>query len=125
MYYTRKNPLRKVTEDSEEVITARSGVQRKLHKALLRYHDPAGHDIIREHLREIGRTDLIGNSPQHLIPREPPAHLQRRGNAAIGTDFVHAIKSGKPGARTGAPQRASIARPASRPTPAAKPRGKR
>ncbi|HSD38821.1 MAG TPA: YgiQ family radical SAM protein [Rhodocyclaceae bacterium] len=125
MYHTRKNPLRKVAEDSEEVITARSGMQRKLHKALLRYHDPAGHDIIREHLRAIGRSDLIGNSPQHLIPREPPAHLQRRGNAAVGNDFVHAIKSGQPRTRTGAPQRAPAARPASRPTPAAKPRGKR
>ncbi|MDB5814346.1 MAG: Fe-S oxidoreductase [Rhodocyclales bacterium] len=77
MYHTRKNPLRKVTADSEEVITPRSAAQRKLHKALLRYHDPAGHDIIREYLREIGRMDLIGNSPQHLIPREPPAHTRR------------------------------------------------
>jgi uncharacterized radical SAM protein YgiQ len=128
MYYTRKNPLRKVTEDSEEVITARSGVQRKLHKALLRYHDPAGHDIIREHLREIGRTDLIGNSPQHLIPREPPAHLQRqRGGASVkgtGNDFVHAIKSGQAKSRSGAPQRPA-ARSASGLAPAAKPRGKR
>ncbi|MEC5388335.1 YgiQ family radical SAM protein [Uliginosibacterium sp. H3] len=124
MYYTRKNPLRKVTEDSEEVVTARSGVQRKLHKALLRYHDPAGHDIIREHLRNIGRTDLIGNSPQHLIPREPPAHLQRRG-AAPGNDFVHAIKSGQPRTRPSAPQRPTTARPASRPAPQGKPRGKR
>ncbi|MDB5888239.1 MAG: Fe-S oxidoreductase [Rhodocyclales bacterium] len=77
MYHTRKNPLRKVTADSEEVITPRSAAQRKLHKALLRYHDPAGHDIIREYLREIGRMDLIGNSPQHLIPREAPAHTRR------------------------------------------------
>jgi hypothetical protein len=100
-----------------------------LHKALLRYHDPAGHDVIREHLRAIGRADLIGNSPQHLVPREPPAHLQRqRGNAASrgsGNDFVHAIKSGQSKTRTGAAQRPASARPASRPTPAAKPRGKR
>jgi uncharacterized radical SAM protein YgiQ len=125
MYYTRKNPLRKVTEDSEEVITARSGQQRKLHKALLRYHDPAGHDIIREHLREIGRTDLIGNSPQHLIPREPPAHLQRQRSGVPGNDFVHAIKSGQPRAKTDAAQRTGAARPASRPVPATKARGKR
>ena len=125
MYHTRKNPLRKVTADSEEVITPRTAKQRKLHKALLRYHDPAGHEAIREYLREIGRTDLIGNSPQHLIPREPPAHLLRQRGMAAGNDFVHAIKSGQPRARTGLPQRATTTRPPARPAPAAKPRGKR
>src|ERR1700757_5241220 len=39
MYHTRKNPLHKVTEDSETVETPRLGKIRKLHKAFLRYHD--------------------------------------------------------------------------------------
>ena len=92
---------RQVSRDSEIVETARSGVQRKLHKALLRYHDPAGHDLIREYLHSIGRDDLIGNGPHHLVPRAAPARLQRAGGKPRpGSDFVHAITPngrGKPG----------------------------
>ena len=40
MYHSRKNPLHKVTADSEAVETVRSGKTRRLHKAFLRYHDP-------------------------------------------------------------------------------------
>ena len=69
MYYSRKNPLRKVSKDSEDVETPRLAKQRRLHKALLRYHDPENHELIREFLGEIGRRDLIGNSPNHLVPR--------------------------------------------------------
>ena len=96
MYYTRRNPLHRVSQDSELVETARSGRQRKLHKALLRYHDPAGHDLIREYLQAVGRLDLIGNGPQHLVPRAAPARLQQahRGNGRGGNDYVHAIRAG-------------------------------
>jgi hypothetical protein len=104
MYHTRKNPLRKVTRDSETVETPRSGVQRKLHKALLRYHDPAGHDLIRDYLHSIGRDDLIGNGPHHLVPRAAPARMQRtqQNRRTPGNDYVHAITAQKP--RTGAPK---------------------
>ena len=69
MYHTRKNPLHKVTEDSEVVETVRTGKIRRLHKAFLRYHDPANWDIIREGLQRMGRADLIGNGERHLVPR--------------------------------------------------------
>ena len=68
MYHTRKNPLKKVTEDSEIVETARSGKIRKIHKAFLRYQDPENWPILREALVKMGRGDLIGNSDKHLIP---------------------------------------------------------
>jgi uncharacterized radical SAM protein YgiQ len=68
MYHTRKNPLHKVTEESEVVETARSGQVRRLHKAFLRFHDPANWPILREGLQRMGRSDLIGNGPRHLIP---------------------------------------------------------
>ncbi|WP_417070853.1 YgiQ family radical SAM protein [Niveibacterium terrae] len=105
MYYTRRNPLHRVAKDSELVETARSGRQRKLHKALLRYHDPAGHDLIREYLHAIGRSDLIGNGPQHLVPRAAPARLQQmpHGNTRPRNDYVHAIRAG--GAKKPAPPR--------------------
>ncbi|MGV8894701.1 MAG: YgiQ family radical SAM protein [Burkholderiaceae bacterium] len=68
MYHTRRNPLHKVSEDSEVVETARSGQIRKLHKAFLRFHDPANWPTLREGLKRMGRSDLIGNGPRHLIP---------------------------------------------------------
>jgi hypothetical protein len=70
MYHTRKNPLHKVSEDSEVVETARSGKVRKLHKAFLRYYDPENWPILREALKRMGRSDLIGNGERHLVP--PP-----------------------------------------------------
>lgn len=72
MYYTRKNPLHKVTEDSEVVDTARGGEERRLQKAFLKYHDPANWNILREGLQQMGRADLIGNGAKHLIPTWNP-----------------------------------------------------
>ena len=69
MYHTRKNPLRKVTADSETVETVRVGKVRKLHKAFLRYHDPENWEILREALQRMGRADLIGSGERHLVPR--------------------------------------------------------
>ena len=40
MYHTEVNSLRKVTKDSESVISAKGEIHRRLHKAMLRYHDP-------------------------------------------------------------------------------------
>jgi uncharacterized radical SAM protein YgiQ len=69
MYHTRKNPLRKISQDSETVETPRLAKIRRLHKALLRYHDPVNWESIREGLQRMGRSDLIGSGPQHLVPR--------------------------------------------------------
>ena len=68
MYHTRKNPLHKVSADSEVVETARSGKIRRTHKAFLRYQDPENWPILREALVGMGRADLIGNGDKHLIP---------------------------------------------------------
>ncbi len=73
MYHSRKNPLKKVSADSEAVETARAGKIRKLHKAFLRWHDPENWPILREGLLNMGRADLIGNGPNCLIPRQQPA----------------------------------------------------
>jgi len=68
MYHSRKNPLQKVGRDSAVVDTVRAGRQRRLHKAFLRYHDPANWPLLRETLKQMGRADLIGNGRKHLIP---------------------------------------------------------
>ena len=75
MWHTEKNPLRKVTEESETMPIVRSGRQRKLHKAFLRYHDPAGWPVLREALKEMGRADLIGPGKKHLVPAWQPAGM--------------------------------------------------
>ena len=46
--------------------------QRRLHKAFLRYHDPANWPILRDALRRMGRADLIGNGKRHLVPSFQP-----------------------------------------------------
>jgi len=73
MYHTGKNPLRKVTNDSEEVDIVRTGRQRRLHKAFLRYHDAENWPMLRDALKRMGRADLIGNGKRHLVPSFQPA----------------------------------------------------
>lgn len=90
MYYTKKNPLRKVTSDSEDVETAKSPAKRRLHKALLRYHDPENWPMIREALTRLGLEDLIGSGPDKLIPAHQPRgkkHVSpRRKNSKAAHD---------------------------------------
>lgn len=73
MYHSGKNPLRKVTVDSDNVEIPKASGVRKLHKAFIRYHDPNNWPILREALKNMGRTDLIGNGKKHLIPAYQPS----------------------------------------------------
>jgi uncharacterized radical SAM protein YgiQ len=72
MYHTNRNPLRKVTRDSETVDIVRGDKRRRLHKAFLRYHDANHWPLLREALKSMGRADLIGNGKHHLIPTFQP-----------------------------------------------------
>jgi uncharacterized radical SAM protein YgiQ len=81
MYYSGKNPLRRVGRDSEDVIVPRGLRKRRLHKAFLRYHDPNNWPMLREALKRMGRADLIGNGKHHLVPRYQP---QGTGKLAEG-----------------------------------------
>jgi hypothetical protein len=72
MYHSRKNPLKKVTHQSEEVPIVKGERQRRLHKAFLRYHDPKNWPMLRDALKAMGRADLIGNGKHHLIPTFQP-----------------------------------------------------
>ena len=75
MYHSGKNPLRKVTRDSEEVPVPKGLKVRRLHKAFLRYHDPANWPMLREALRRLGREDLIGSAPHQLVPLRDPGEV--------------------------------------------------
>lgn len=86
MYHSGKNPLRKVTRKAEDISVAKGERQRRLHKAFLRYHDPANWPLLREALKAMGREDLIGNAKHQLIPLWQPKgdaayHSPRRKNS--------------------------------------------
>ncbi len=72
MYHSGKNPLRKVTVDSDDVPIPTAGNVRNLHKAFIRYHDPNNWPMLREALKKMGRDDLIGSGKHCLIPAWQP-----------------------------------------------------
>ncbi|HEY2339599.1 MAG TPA: YgiQ family radical SAM protein, partial [Steroidobacteraceae bacterium] len=72
MYHSGKNPLKRITRDSEAVLIPRGLKVRRLHKAFLRYHDPNNWPLLREALRRMGRADLIGSGRRHLVPAHQP-----------------------------------------------------
>ncbi len=87
MYHSGKNPLKRISRSSEEVVVPKGIKVRRLHKAFLRYHDPNNWPVIREALKRMGRADLIGNGKQHLIPAYQPVGTAARvpiGPAATG-----------------------------------------
>jgi uncharacterized radical SAM protein YgiQ len=73
MYHSGKNPLKRITRSSEEVVIPKGLKVRRLHKAFLRYHDPNNWPMLREALRRMGRADLIGNGRQQLVPAWQPS----------------------------------------------------
>ncbi|MDQ6954571.1 MAG: YgiQ family radical SAM protein [Mariprofundaceae bacterium] len=79
MYRSGRNPLKKISRKqekyAEKVFIPRRKKQRDLHKAFLRYHDPKNWGILREALKDMGRTDLIGNGDHQLIP---DTHVQQQ-----------------------------------------------
>ncbi|WP_390615117.1 YgiQ family radical SAM protein [Maricurvus nonylphenolicus] len=81
MYYSRKNPLKKVTYKSEQVNTPRTIDQRRLQKSFLRYHDPKNWGYLRESLLKMNRRDLIGDGANQLVPwEEQSGRRQQRGS---------------------------------------------
>ena len=110
MYHTGKNPLHKMSATSEEVSVVRSGRQRRLHKAFLRYHDPENWPLLREALQRMGRADLIGNGKKHLIPSFQPAGtgkvLQRAGSRQPTNRIAPVRRVAVPAKSGGKPKRA-------------------
>ncbi len=73
MYHSGVSPLRSVRRGkSEPVVAAKSAIQRRLHKAFLRYHDPENWPLLREALQRMGRAELIGPGPERLVPAGAP-----------------------------------------------------
>jgi uncharacterized radical SAM protein YgiQ len=124
MYHTGRNPLKGITRDparSESVDVVRGEKRRRLHKAFLRYHDPANWPLLREALKAMGRADLIGNGKHHLVPTWQPTAADagyqspRRKNSTPPADKRRPVVA-RPGRlltqHTGLPPRETGARPA-------------
>lgn len=102
MYHSGRNPLLKVTRESETVETVRRGRERRLHKAFLRYHDPENWQMLREWLRLHGRADLIGNGPHHLVPAWKSAPVRMGQGRRLAGSSSPGRRAGKGGpARSG------------------------
>jgi uncharacterized radical SAM protein YgiQ len=128
MYHTSKNPLRKVTRDSETVDIVRGDKRRRLHKAFLRYHDPNNWPLLREALKTMGRADLIGNGKHHLIPTFQPmtdggyTSARKKNSTTTATKAAPVVKGRLLTQHTGLPPRVTGAAKPPGMKPSRKPR---
>jgi uncharacterized radical SAM protein YgiQ len=100
MYHSGKDTLHKVSRTVADIPIPKSVKQRRLHKAFLRYHDPKNWPLLREALKDMGRSDLIGNGKLHLVPSfqpkgtiETPEKIQRFKTKYTGPDKIRSEKS--------------------------------
>ena len=89
MYHSGKNPLRKVGYKSDEVDVVKSPAKRRLHKALLRYHDPENWPLIREALTELGLGMLIGSGTDKLVPAQQPRGAKHKAPRRKNSKEAH------------------------------------
>jgi uncharacterized radical SAM protein YgiQ len=119
MYHTNLNPLKGISRDpqrAERVDIVRGDKRRRLHKAFLRWHDPANWPLLRASLKEMGRADLIGNGKHQLIPTYQPAG----GDAYVSARRKNSTSAGSRVSPVAAARAAGVAAP--RTAPAAAPR---
>jgi uncharacterized radical SAM protein YgiQ len=117
MHHTGRNPLKGLHRaEGETVFVPRGLKQRRLHKAFLRYHDPENWPLLREVLKRMGRSDLIGNGKRHLIPSWQPAGTGATGGEGARLGRKHGSQTfltqhtGLPPCNAGASKSAVISR---------------
>ncbi|HUU21247.1 MAG TPA: DUF3362 domain-containing protein, partial [Phycisphaerae bacterium] len=88
MYHTGLDPT-----TGEEVYVPKGARERRLQRALLQFWKPENYRDVREALEKAGRSDLIGDGPECLIPTRPPKEADERSG---GRD-----RPGKPPASAG------------------------
>ncbi|WP_286272659.1 YgiQ family radical SAM protein [Thalassotalea hakodatensis] len=98
LYHTEIDSLRNVKKSSDSVVVPKGGRQRRLHKAILRYHDPNNWPIIREALTKMGLArKLIGTKSGCLVPPEgrQEGNYQHYKKAGKGKNNAHGFKKGE------------------------------
>lgn len=108
LYHTELNSLRNVTSKNLAKIDGKINVpkgtiQRRLHKAILRYHDPINWPQIRQALTKMGLAKLIGSAPNCLVPRETRGEQQLANKDRQGKNNSQGFKTspGQNKARSG------------------------
>ncbi len=96
MYHSGRNPLKKIRRNDEGIPIPKGARQRRLHKALLRYHDPDNWPLIREALKKMGRADLIGRSPQSLVPAEGRTATRHPARPKQTTEHSRRVNAARP-----------------------------
>ncbi len=90
MYYTGLDPFTK-----KPVFIAKALRERKAQRALMQFFKPENYFEVRDALKEAGRSDLIGEGCDCLIPSKPPkeAIAKRRddANQRFRGEYVHKI----------------------------------
>ncbi len=71
MYYTGFDSSEKIKDNNPQIFCVKGEIRRRIQKAILRYHDPANFEMIRDVLKQCGKEHLIGNSEKCLVP--PPS----------------------------------------------------
>jgi hypothetical protein len=126
MYHSNLNPLKGISRDpqrAERVDVVRGEKRRRLHKAFLRWHDPANWPLLREALKAMGRAELIGNGKHQLIPTYQPAggdayvSARRKNSTATGAKTSVVTQGRLLTQHTGLPPRHTGTRPGARPAP--------
>ncbi|MCA9180687.1 MAG: YgiQ family radical SAM protein [Planctomycetales bacterium] len=101
MYYTGLDPFTK-----KPVFIAKGLRDRKTQRALMQFFKTENYFEVRDALRSAGRTDLIGDGCDCLIPAAPPREaVQRRrqdANARFRGEYVHTIPGTSDSAATSA-----------------------
>jgi hypothetical protein len=101
MFYTGLDPFTK-----KPVHIARHLRDRKLQRALMQFFKPENWFDVRQALVEAGRTDLIGQGCDALIPAQPPKEAlkarRERANENVRGEYVHTIpnRGYRPGRKT-------------------------
>ncbi|MDO9481270.1 MAG: DUF3362 domain-containing protein, partial [Hydrogenophaga sp.] len=117
MYHSNMNPLKGISRDperAERVDIVRGDKRRRLHKAFLRYHDANNWPLLREALKAMGRSDLIGNGKHHLIPTFQPMtdgsyqSARRKNSTPLGKASERAAAVVKPGAKAAQPRKGQL-----------------
>lgn len=95
MYYTGLDPF-----TLKEVHIARAFRDRKAQRALMQFFKPENYFEVRDALREVGRSDLIGEGCDCLIPSKPPKEaIEKRrddANNRFRGEYVHTIPNSSP-----------------------------
>lgn len=73
IYHTGIDPL-----TGQSVYVPKTFKEKQMQRALLQFNDPKNYQLVKEALITAGRSDLIGNRPQALIPKKQPKHVSRK-----------------------------------------------